>query len=79
VASHFQPQNPEAKLKFTYRLVMAFSLTLIVGLVVFGGGRSEAYYRAGAAGCGPRGYAAVGTAGTARDGYRAGGVAVHRY
>ena len=45
-------------MKLTYRLVMAFSLTLILGLVVFGGSRSEAFYRAGAAGCGPRGCAA---------------------
>ena len=73
--------NPEAKLKLTYRLAMAFSLTLILGLIVFGGGRSEAYYRAGAAGCGPRGCAAVGVAGTGRYGYgyRAGGVVVLRY
>jgi hypothetical protein len=64
-----------------YRLAMAFSLTLILGLIVFGGGRSEAYYRAGAAGWGPRGCAAVGVAGTGRYGYgyRAGGVVVHRY
>ena len=79
VAPDFQLQNPEAKLKLTYRLVMAFSLTLIIGLVVFGDGRSEAYYRAGAAGCGPRGCAAVGVAGTSRYGYRAGGAVVHRY
>jgi hypothetical protein len=80
VSSFLIRKNPEAKLKLTYRLVMVFSLTLVAGLVVFGNGRSEAYYRAGAAGCGPRGCAAVGTAGTSRDGYgyRAGGVVVHR-
>jgi hypothetical protein len=59
-------------------LVLAFSLTAILGLVVFGGGRSEAYYRAGAAGCGPRGCAAVGARGGAY-GYRGGAVAVRRY
>jgi hypothetical protein len=81
VAPHSKNANPEAKLKLTYRLVMAFSLTLILGLVVFGGSRSEAFYRAGAAGCGPRGCAAVGAAGAGRlgYGYRAGGAAVHRY
>jgi hypothetical protein len=68
-------------LKLTYLSLMAFSLTLIIGLVVFGGSRSEAYYRAAAAGCGPRGCAAVGAAGTGwyGYGYRAGGVVVHRY
>jgi hypothetical protein len=38
---------------------LALSLAVIVGLVIFGGGRGEAYYRAGAAGCGPRGCAAA--------------------
>lgn len=59
-------------------LVLAFSLTAIVGLVVFGGGRSEAYYRAAAAGCGPRGCAAAAVGGNAY-GYRGGAVAVRRY
>jgi hypothetical protein len=65
---------------------IALTLTIIVGFVVFGGGRSEAYYRAGAAGCGPRGCAAAGcgprgcaAAGTGRYGYRGGAVAVRRY
>jgi hypothetical protein len=60
-------------------LVLTFTM-IIVGLVVFGGGRSEAYYRAAAAGCGPRGCAAA-TAGGSRYGgyYRGGAVAVRRY
>ena len=65
---------------------IVFVLTTIVGLVVFGGDRSEAYYRAGAAGCGPRGCAAAacGPRGcaavrTGRYGYRRGAVAVRRY
>jgi hypothetical protein len=38
---------------------LAFSLTVITALAVFGGGRSEAFYRAAAAGCGPQGCAAA--------------------
>jgi hypothetical protein len=65
---------------------LTFSLMVIIGLVVFGGGRSEAYYRAGVAGCGPRGCAAAGcgprgcaAVGRGRYGYRRGAVAVRRY
>ncbi|QOZ33430.1 hypothetical protein XH92_18570 [Bradyrhizobium sp. CCBAU 53421] len=66
--------------------VLALSLTVILGLVTFGGGRSEAYYRAGAAGCGPRGCAAArcgprgcAAVGVGRYGYRRGAVGVRRY
>lgn len=64
-------------MKFT-SLVLAFSLTVLVGLVAFGGGRSEAYYRAAAAGCGPRGCAAASVGGSRYYGYRGGAVAVRR-
>ena len=60
-------------------LVLTFGLMIIVGLVVFGGGRSEAYYRAAAAGCGPRGCAAATASGSRYGGYRGGAVAVRRY
>jgi hypothetical protein len=59
-------------------LVLTFSLTVIVGLIAFGG-RSEAYYRAAAAGCGPRGCAAATANGGRYSGYRGGAVAVRRY
>jgi hypothetical protein len=38
---------------------LALTLSVIIGLAFFGGGRSEAYYRAAAAGCGPSGCAAA--------------------
>jgi hypothetical protein len=38
---------------------LVFGLAVIFGLVVFGESRSEAFFRAGAAGCGPRGCAAA--------------------
>jgi hypothetical protein len=60
-------------------LALTFSLTAIIGLVAFGGGRSEAYYRAAAAGCGPRGCAAATASGGRYGGYRGGAVAVRRY
>ena len=63
-----------------------FALTAVIGVIIFGGDRSEAYYRAGVAGCGPRGCAAAGcgprgcaAAGRGRYGYRRGAVAVRRY
>jgi hypothetical protein len=60
-------------------LALTFSLMVIVGLVVFGGSRSEAYHRAAVAGCGPRGCAAA-TASRGRYGrYRGGAVVVPRY
>jgi hypothetical protein len=69
----------------TFRAIV-LTLTVVVGFVVFSGGRSEAYYRAGAAGCGPRGCAAAAcgprgcaAVGTGRYGYRRGAVAVRRY
>jgi hypothetical protein len=62
------------------------SLTIILGVVIFGGGQSEAYYRSGVAGCGPRGCAAAGcgprgcgAVGVGRYGYRRGAAAVRRY
>jgi hypothetical protein len=60
-------------------LALTFSLTAILGLVVFGGGRSEAYYRAAAAGCGPRGCAAATASGGHYRSYRGGAAAVGRY
>jgi hypothetical protein len=60
-------------------LALTFSLTAIVGLVVFGRGRSEAYYRAGAAGCGLRGCAAATVKGGRYGGYHSGAIAVRRY
>ena len=60
-------------------LALTFSLMVTVGLVVFGGGRSEAYYRAAAAGCGPRGCAAATASGGRYSGYHGGAVAVRRY
>ena len=60
-------------------LALTFSLTVIIGLVAFGGGRSEAYYRAAAAGCGPRGCAAATVNGGRYSGYQGGAVAVRRY
>jgi hypothetical protein len=63
-------------------LALTFSLTAIVGLVLLGGGRSEAYYRVAAAGCGPRGCVAASVRGGSfggYHGYRGGAVAVRRY
>jgi hypothetical protein len=51
----------------------------IVCLVAFGSGRSEAYYRAAAAGCGPNACAAAAAGGGRYTGYRARAVAVGRY
>jgi hypothetical protein len=55
---------------------LAFSLTVITALTVFGAGRSEAFYRAAAAGCGPQGCAAAkagcGPRGCAAVGVRSG-------
>jgi hypothetical protein len=70
--------NLEAAMKLT-SLVLTFSLTVIVGLVALGGSRSEAYYRAAAAGCGPRGCAAATASGGRYRGYYGGAYAVRRY
>jgi hypothetical protein len=65
-------------MKLTF-LGLTFSLTVAIGLVAFGGSRSEAYYRAAAAGCGPRGCAAATASGGRYRGYQSGAVAVRRY
>lgn len=65
-------------MKLAY-IALTFSLTVIVGLGVFGRGRREAYYRVAAAGCGPRGCAAAAVGGGAHGGYHGGAVAVRRY
>jgi hypothetical protein len=57
---------------------LAFGLTVVVGLVVFGEGRSEAFFRAAAAGCGPRGCAAA-KAGCGPRGCAAAGVKSGNY